>query len=147
MKFYTTPRGTILEHGIMQSNLRSRVAGESIIAGRPWFYRALGLAGVLLLLGVLTALSGCADAVDNPEDCTSVEYFSEATKLCTACPAAIEPKCEPGCGFEIVRDENSCAVAECASECRCEEGEFFSDDNLSCVACSEAPVDLLICAE
>lgn len=131
----------------MQSNQTSGLAPQFSRAGGAWGRRALRLAGVGLVLVSLGALAGCGDAVDNPEDCTSVEYYNEATKLCTPCAAAVVPTCEPGCGFVIARDENSCPIAQCAAECRCEGGEFFSDDTLSCVACAEADIELLICAE
>ncbi|TDP77352.1 hypothetical protein [Bradymonas sediminis] len=131
----------------MHSNQKSGVAPESIPTVGSRVRRAAPFARVLLMVLALVAFAGCGDAVDKPEDCTSVEYFNDATKLCTACPAAVEPKCEAGCGFEIVRDDNSCPVAQCASQCRCESGEFFSDDTLSCTACAEATVELLICAE
>lgn len=130
----------------MKTHQSPRRTLESSRYRGPWRRRWAGLfgAGLLIMWG---GFSGCGDAVDKPEDCTSVEYFNEATKLCTPCAAAVVPTCEPGCGFEIVRDDNNCPVAQCAAECRCGEGEFFSDDTLSCVGCAEADIDLLICAE
>lgn len=128
----------------MQIKNRAR-SGRNLLWEKCAWFRSF--AGVVLVGFALGAAVGCGDATDSPEDCTGVEYYNEATQLCTACPAAVEPDCQPGCGFEIVQDDNSCPVAQCASECRCEQGEFISEDNLSCVACAESTVELLICAE
>jgi hypothetical protein len=105
------------------------------------------LAGALLFLIALGALAACGEASDNPEDCTAAEYYNEAQELCTACPAAVEPECRPGCGFRIAEDDNGCPVAECLQECKCGSGEFFSDDTFSCQSCEQADEPLLICAE
>lgn len=135
-----------MDNGIMKTQQSPRRAPQSTQKRGLYFRRWAGLigAGLLIMWG---GLSGCGDAVDKPEDCTSVEYYNEATKLCTPCAAAVVPTCEPGCGFVIARDDNSCPIAECAAECRCEEGAFFSDETLSCVACAQADMELLICAE
>lgn len=92
----------------------------------------------LLCFAVVFA-AGCGEATDNPEDCTEAEYFDEANEQCVACPAVSAPQCRPGCGFRIVEDERrGCPVAECAVECLCEDGQYFSDQTLSCESCDSA---------
>lgn len=104
------------------------------------------LGATLALLLMVVVWAGCGDVTDRPEDCTEGEYFNEAQKLCVACAAPVEPTCRAGCGFQIVKDESGCAVAECLLECKCPRGEFFSNDSFSCEACDEASDPPQICA-
>lgn len=90
---------------------------------------------------------GCGDAEDKPEDCRVGEYYHESQKLCVACAAPVEPTCEAGCGFRIVADDNGCPVSECAAQCQCEAGEFFSSATFSCESCATATNPPALCAQ
>jgi hypothetical protein len=93
----------------------------------------------LVCVAAVAVAPGCGEATDSPEDCTEAEYFDEANEQCVACPAVVAPQCRPGCGFYIVEDERrGCPVAECAVECLCEQGQFFSDESLACESCDGA---------
>jgi hypothetical protein len=109
--------------------------------------------GVVLVLMAATTLFACGEATDQPEDCRPGEFFNEANESCDACPAIIEPQCRQGCGFEIVTPEDrgdlSCAIAECADPCLCQDepGQFFDEATLSCENCETATDPPRICAE
>ena len=60
---------------------------------------------------------GCGEATDDPEDCTSNEYFDEGREICRACPAIIEPTCRDQCSYELVQDSRGCPVAQCQLDC------------------------------
>lgn len=108
-------------------------------------WRAWGVAGVFCLGAAMWG--GCGDAEDKPEDCLVGEYFHESQKLCVACAAPVEPKCEPGCGFRIVADDNGCPVSECSAQCQCEAGEYFSSATFSCEPCAQAQNPPAMCAQ
>ncbi len=123
----------------MHPNMSS-TRGRWATAWRLW-------AAALMLVTALAALAACGTATDNPSDCTADEYYDDATNLCTACPAAVVPDCQAGCGFEIVKDDRGCPVAQCVEQCQCGAGEFFSQDTLTCQKCADAANPPPVCAQ
>ena len=86
---------------------------------------------------MVVAFSGlwfaCGDPTDDPEDCTSNEFFDPGDKRCKTCPAVDEPDCGDGCGFTVETDEQGCPVAECDLTCApCPTGTSYSEETLQC---------------
>lgn len=118
----------------------------SSLRGRWWTSWRLW-AAAMLLATALASLGGCGTASDNPSDCSNDEFFDEASQLCTACPATVQPQCEAGCGFEVVQDSRGCPVAQCQQKCVCGSGEYFSEQTFSCQKCAEATNPPASCAQ
>lgn len=88
---------------------------------------------VPLLLLPLLLLVACGEPTDREQDCTVNEYFDEGDRLCTSCPALLEPSCREGCGFRITSDALGCPQAECDLSCSlCAQETAWSRETLSC---------------
>ncbi len=92
---------------------------------------------VICLMTVAMMLTGCGggdgEVRDRAEDCRSDQYFDEGGERCRSCPAAVEPTCKPGCGFDVERDHLDCPVLTCESGCKgCPEGERWNGEEERC---------------
>lgn len=110
--------------------------GQRLGIGARWrMGRKLAVVFAVVFLFFGGYLAACGDGNDDPADCTSDQYYNEASGRCTVCGAVEEPECREGCGFSIERDERGCPAARCAATCDlCGEGEVFSEESLHCVA-------------
>lgn len=96
------------------------------------FSRSFLIAG----LGLITSLSACGDPTDRPQDCSSLEFYDEADRLCVSCPALVEPDCREGFGYVVQDDDRGCPAVSCSESVTCPVGQEFSLETLSCeVAC------------
>ena len=92
----------------------------------------------MMAMWIGVGVIACGDPTDRPEDCTANQFFDDARKLCVTCPAIAQPRCDEGCTFEIVADQNGCAAATCltGANCgRCEDLSYFDAESLTCHPC------------
>lgn len=92
-------------------------------------------------LAMVTAVAmmaiGCGSSEpevrERPEDCQDYQYFDEGQERCRSCPAAYQPECKPGCGFDIEFDERGCPILWCEAGCEgCEEGKQWDGQHERC---------------